>query len=207
MGMKPIFLALAALVIAVLGVAAPYAARARSIAGDSIPTHFGIGRPATHAEVARIDIDVRADGRGLPTGSGTPAAGAKVYAAKCAVCHGKSGEGMRTPTVQLGPALVGRKPGDAFDFNASMRNEATKTIGNYWPHATTIFDYVRRAMPYDRPGSLSDAEVYAVTAYLLQRNRLIDSAAVIDAKTLPLVLMPSRDKFVRDDREGSRSVR
>jgi cytochrome c len=171
------------------------------------PEHFGIGRAATNAELARIDDDVRPDGRGLPPGSGTPAVGAKLYAAKCVACHGKNGEGMRSGTVQLGPALIGRKPGDAFDFNKSTRLEGTKTIGNYWPYATTVFDYVRRAMPYDRPGSLTDNEVYALTAYLLHRNQIIDSATVIDASSLPKVHMPSRDKFVRDDREQSQVVR
>jgi mono/diheme cytochrome c family protein len=174
---------------------------------DSLPDHFGIGRAATAAELARIDDDVRADGRGLPAGSGTPAAGATVYAAKCVACHGKNGEGIRQGTLQLGPKLIGRNPGDAFDFNQSTQKEAAKTIGNYWPYATTLFDYVRRAMPQDRPGSLTDDEVYALTAYLLERNQIIPAAAVIDARSLPEVRMPSRDKFVRDDRETSTKVR
>src|SRR4051812_35379069 len=111
---------------------------------DSMPRHFGIGRPATAAELARIDIDVRADGRGLPAGSGTPGAGAKIYAARCVTCHGRNGEGIRQGTLQLGPKLIGRNPGDAFDFNQSTEKEGTRTIGNYWPYATTLFDYVRR---------------------------------------------------------------
>jgi cytochrome c len=174
---------------------------------DSLPAHFGIGRAATAPELARIDVDVRADGRGLPAGSGTPAAGAGIYAAKCAACHGRNGEGVRQGSAQLGPRLVGRNPGDAFDFNESTRKEGAKTIGNYWPYATTIFDYVRRAMPQDRPGSLSDDEVYALTAYLLERNQIIPATATMDARSLPQVKMPSRDRFARDDRETSTHVR
>lgn len=195
------FIVVPSLVIAaILGVKGSRPAAVARTRPDSIPARLGIGRPATAAEIARIDTDVRPDGRGLPAGSGTVAAGAKVYAAKCVACHGKNGEGLRSGTLQLGPALIGRKPGDAFDFNESTRLEGTKTIGNYWPYATTLFDYVRRAMPFDRPGSLTSNEVYAVTAYLLQRNQIIDSAAVIDATSLPKVRMPSRDKFVRAER-------
>jgi cytochrome c len=195
------FIVVPGLVIAaIVGVKGARTAGVAHTGPDSIPARLGIGRPATAAEIARIDTDVRPDGRGLPAGSGTVAAGAKVYAAKCVACHGKNGEGLRSGTLQLGPALIGRKPGDAFDFNESTRLEGTKTIGNYWPYATTLFDYVRRAMPYDRPGSLTSNEVYAVTAYLLQRNQIIDSAAVIGAASLPKVRMPSRNKFVRAER-------
>lgn len=175
--------------------------------GDSLPEHFGIGRSATAAELTRIDIDVRADGRGLPAGSGTPDAGARIYAARCVACHGKNGEGVRQGKLQLGPKLIGRNPGDAFDFNQSTQKEGTKTIGNYWPYATTLFDYVRRAMPLDRPGSLTNDEVYALTAYLLERNQIIAASQVIDARSLPQVKMPSRDRFVRDDRETSNAVK
>lgn len=174
---------------------------------DSVPADLGIGRVATAAELAKIDVDVRADGRGLPAGSGTPATGAKIYAARCIACHGKNGEGIKQGTLQLGPKLIGRNPGDAFDFNQSTQKEANKTIGNYWPYATTLFDYIRRAMPQDRPGSLTNDEVYALTAYLLERNQIVQPSAVIDATSLPKVVMPSRDKFVRDDRETSRKVR
>ena len=207
---KTMLIVPAALIVTTIGVTRPYLTRTETpaaIALDSAPAHFGVGRSATAAEIARIDIDVRADGHGLPAGEGTASTGAKIYAAKCVACHGKNGEGLRSGTLQLGPALIGRNPGDAFDFNTSVRKEGTKTIGNYWPYATTIFDYVRRAMPYDRPGSLSNAEVYAVTAYLLARNQLIDSNTVISARTLPQVMMPSRNKFVRDDREASKTVR
>src|SRR5690606_26857041 len=133
------------------------------------------------------------DGRGLPPGRGTPVQGAEVYTARCAICHGAQGEG--TP---LGMALVGRNPGDSFRFESPDGADRPKTIGNYWPYATTLFDYIRRAMPFDRPGSLSDEEVYAVSAYLLYRNEIIDREAVLDAGTLPRVRMPARDRFVPD---------
>lgn len=164
-----------------------------------LPTRFGLGQPASSAHIARLDIDVMPDGRGLPAGSGSVEEGARLYAANCAVCHGVDGVG--------GPegSLVGRVPGDAFDFGDGMRAE--RTIGSYWPWATTVFDYVRRAMPWDRPGSLSDDEVYAITAWLLYRNDIIAADAVLDATSLPQVVMPSRDRFVADDRLERNRVR
>jgi mono/diheme cytochrome c family protein len=167
-------------------------------ASERLPERFGIGRAATAAEVARLDVDVMPDGRGLPAGSGTVEQGAAVYAAKCAACHGVEGEG--TPA---GVALVGR--GDP--FADAPAGEVVRAVGNYWSHATTLFDYVRRAMPMDRPGSLSDAEVYALTAYLLNRNGIVPPDAVMDAGALPRVRMPARERFVPDDREGSTQVR
>jgi cytochrome c len=175
--------------------AAPRPERAR-------PGRLGIGRPATREEIARLDIDVMPDGRGLPPGTGTPAQGAAIYATRCAACHGAQGEGTRA-----GAALVGRTPNDTFDFASTREKERAKTVGNYWPYATTVFDYVRRAMPFDRPGSLTDPEVYAVTAYLLQRNGIVAADAVMDATTLPRVRMPALGHFVRDDREKSKRVR
>ena len=157
------------------------------------PPTFGIGRPATPAEIAAIDIDVGPDGAGLPPGRGTPADGAPIYAARCASCHGKTGK--------EGPndVLVGRLPGDAFTFARDQR--APKTIGSYWPYATTVFDYIRRAMPPDKPGSLQNDEVYALTAYLLASNQLIPADAVVDATSLPKVKMPAREHFVPDARK------
>jgi cytochrome c len=102
---------------------------------------------------------------------------------------------------------VGRNPGDAFDFWEAMGLEGTKTIGNYWPFATTLFDYIRRAMPFDRPGTLADEAVYGITAWLLWKNEIISRNARMDASSLPAVVMPSRDRFVPDDRMGSTSVR
>lgn len=170
---------------------------------EPVPDRFQIGRAPTREEVIALDIDVMPDGTGLPPGSGTVMAGAAVYAAKCRACHGPEGEGVK----ELGSRLVGRQPGDAFDFAASMEKERAKTIGNYWPYATTLFDYTRRAMPFDRPGTLGDAEVYAVVAWLLWKNGIVPESAVMDATTLPVVQMPARDRFVLDNRETSTRVR
>lgn len=159
------------------------------------PSSFGIGRPATSGEIATLDIDVGPDGAGLPPGRGTSTDGAPIYTARCAACHGATGK--------EGPndVLAGREPGDAFTFARNPR--APKTIGSYWPYATTVFDYVRRAMPPDAPGSLSDNEVYALTAYLLFLNELIPADVVIDAAALPKVKMPAHDRFVPDSRGTS----
>jgi len=151
---------------------------------------FGFGRPASPSDIAALDIDVGPDGRGLPAGRGTAADGERTYAARCAGCHGKTG--------REGPndVLVGGDPGDGalFGRNPQLR----RTIGNYWPYATTLFDYVRRAMPPTDPGSLSDTDVYGVTAYLLFLNDLVPADAVMDAASLPKVVMPARDRFVAD---------
>jgi mono/diheme cytochrome c family protein len=156
------------------------------------PATFGIGRAATPADIAAWDIDVGPDGAGLPPGRGTSADGAPIYAARCAGCHGKTGK--------EGPndVLVGRLPGDAFTFARDPK--APKTIGSYWPYATTVFDYIRRAMPPDAPGSLKDNEVYGLVAYLLTLNELIPADAVVDAASLPKVKMPAHDHFVPDTR-------
>jgi len=167
-----------------------------------VPARFGYGRPATADEIKRIDIEVSPDGAGLPSGAGTAAEGASVFAAKCAGCHGPEGKG--TPVAM---ALVGRNPGDAFDFAAAQDKERTKTVGNYWPYATTLYDYVHRAMPFDKPGTLSPNEVYSLVAFILSKNGIIRDDARIDAKTLPAVHMPARDRFVPDDREKSTRVR
>ena len=161
------------------------------------PATFAIGRPATPAEIAALDIDVGPDGAGLPAGRGTAAEGAPIYAARCASCHGKTGK--------EGPndVLVGRLTGDAFPFAKDPR--APKTIGSYWPYATTVFDYIRRAMPPDKPGSLRDDEVYNLVAFLLAANELIPQDAVVDAASLPKVKMPARDHFVPDTR-GTRKM-
>jgi mono/diheme cytochrome c family protein len=156
------------------------------------PTHFGIGRPATPSEIAAWDIDIAPDGAGLPPGRGSATEGAALYAARCAGCHGKTGK--------EGPndILVGREPRQGFPFSADPK--LPKTIGNYWPYATTVFDYIRRAMPPDAPGSLRDEEVYALTALLLSWNEIIAPDAVMDSTSLPKVQMPARDRFVPDAR-------
>lgn len=140
----------------------------------------GLGRPATADSVAASSIVP--DGRGLPQGRGTANQGREVYRRKCASCHGERGEGGS------GGHLVGRGPLTGAD--------ADKTVGNYWPYATTIFDFTRRAMPMDAPGSLSADETYAVTAYLLHLNEIITADEEMNARTLPAVRMPNRDGFV-----------
>ena len=138
-----------------------------------------------------MDISIRPDGKGLPPGSGTAAAGKEIYAVKCAACHGKTG--TEGPYARLVAPM-----GDT---------TKAKAIGNYWPYATTIFDYTRRAMPYTAPGSLSDEEVYNLTAFLLAANKIIDSSTVVDAQNLPQVKMPAREFYVPDDRRGGPEVR
>jgi len=170
---------------------APAAGNPRKPA-TTTPAPLGIGRPATPAEIAAWDDDVMPDGTGLPPGSGTSPAGAAIFAARCAGCHGKTGK--------EGPndVLVGAEPKQGFPF--SKDPSVPHTIGNYWPYATTVFDYIRRAMPPDAPGSLSDADVYSLTAFLLNANELIPADAVIDAASLPKVVMPARPHFVPDSR-------
>jgi cytochrome c len=170
--------------------------------GEPPPSgRYDLGRAATPGEVAALDIDVGPDGTELPAGKGSVSQGAMVYGAKCATCHGVRGEGI-APAY---PKLVGRDPRDGFPFG---RDPAlVKTVGNYWPYATTIFDYVRRAMPFLQPGSLTNDEVYAVTAWLLAQNDIIKNDAILDAESLKAVRMPARDRFVRDDRKGGAEVR
>lgn len=165
------------------------------------PAVFGLGRAATPEDIAAWDIDVMPDGTGLPAGSGTVAAGRAVYAAKCAACHG--------PTGKEGPydRLVGREPREGFPFGRDPALLPQRTIGNYWPYATTLYDYVARAMPADRPGSLEANEVYAVVAFLLHANEIVPADAVMDAQTLPRVVMPARDRFVIDNRRGGLEIR
>jgi len=141
-----------------------------------------LGQPISDADLAPWDISVLPDGRGLPAGSGTPAQGAPIYAQKCALCHGENGRGG------VNAALVGGAP--VTDMNS------VKTIANFWPYATTLFDFVRRAMPYQQPRSLTDDEVYALTAYLLAANKLIGENDAMNARTLPGVRMPNRDGFI-----------
>jgi mono/diheme cytochrome c family protein len=159
------------------------------------PESFGFGKTATAADIAALDFDVRPDGKGLPAGSGTADSGSVIYVAKCAACHGEGGteiKGVKLP----GPPLVSKKA-----------KSKTKTIGNYWPYATTLFDYLKRAMPYDKPGSLTDNEVYSLTAYLLSANKIIAADAVMNAQSLPKVVMPAKKLFFVDDRKGGNEVK
>jgi S-disulfanyl-L-cysteine oxidoreductase SoxD len=142
-----------------------------------------LGKPVTAAELAAWDISIQPDGAGLPPGSGTPAQGARIYAQKCALCHGENGKG--------GPsaALVGGAP-------LTSGIETAKTIANFWGYSTTLFDFIRRAMPWQQPRTLSNDEVYALSAYILSLNKLIGENDAMNAETLPKVKMPNRDGFI-----------
>jgi mono/diheme cytochrome c family protein len=164
--------------------------------GDKDPKQFGLGHAASAADIASLDLDVSPNGAGLPPGGGTPEQGATVFAATCASCHGANGEG-KPPAY---PQLIGGPKG-AFNFATDFK--IPRTIGNYWPYATTVFDYVRRAMPLTAPGSLTPDQTYAVTAYLLNREGLLPAGATLDARSLPAIQMPARAHFVPDDRRGS----
>lgn len=142
-----------------------------------------LGRPAPPQEIAAADINVFPDGSGLPPGKGTAAEGKPIYDAQCISCHGPKGSGGTAGELAGGTGLTGLHP--------------DKTIGTYWPYATTIFDFVRRSMPLNAPRSLSNDQVYAVTAYLLHINGIIGEQAEVNAKTLPEVKMPNREGFVQ----------
>src|SRR6516164_4805969 len=144
----------------------------------------GLGRVAVPDEIASWDISIGPDGAGLPPGHGTPKRGETVYAEKCAACHREKGAGK--PNDQL----VGGRG------SLSGEQAPVKTVGSFWPYATTLFDYVRRAMPLNASKSLSDDEVYAVSAYILQLNGIIGEADAMDAQTLPQVQLPNRDGFI-----------
>ena len=159
---------------------------------DEQPSGHGVGSPASESEVRLWNIDVAPSGEGLPPGRGTVKQGAIVYATKCAKCHGPTGvEGPMDRLVGSQQSLSTEKP--------------VKTIGNFWPYATTLYDYINRAMPFDAPQSLTADEVYSVIAWLLYQNAIISEESVVDARTLPLVQMPNRHGFVPDPRPDVRS--
>lgn len=160
---------------------------------------LGIGRAATPDEIAKLDIDVRPDGKGLPDGKGTVADGSKIYAAKCQSCHGANGQGGSADR------LVDRESGKNWDFATNAK--LVKTVGNYWPYATTLYDYTYRAMPFTQPGTLTADETYALTAYILNLNKIVADDAVMNKTTLPKVVMPSHDRFVIDNRKGGKVVK
>src|SRR5215471_21784408 len=153
-------------------------------APGSADSVLGFGRPATADEIKAWDIAISPDGTGLPAGGGTAAQGAVVFRQKCAMCHGVTGT--------EGPAekLVGRDPRQGFPFGRDP--SLVRTIGNYWPYATTLYDYIHRAMPLNAPGSLEPDEVYGAVAWLLWRNEIIPDTMVVNARTLPRVVMPAR---------------
>ncbi len=148
---------------------------------------YQIGHKITEAQIAPWTIDVFPDGKGLPPGKGSVAEGKPVYDAKCAACHGATGEGG------LADRLVG-------GINTLKSGKPVKTLGSYWPYASTAYDYIYRAMPYDRPKSLTPNEVYAVVAFLLHLNNIVDASTTLDAATLPKVKMPNSAGFTSDPR-------
>jgi len=167
-------------------VAASLAAFA-SMAGAQAQSPYGIGRVATPAEIAGWNIDIGRDGSGLPPGSGTVSHGREVFEQQCAACHGEKGEGG------VGDKLVGGQ-------GTIATAKPVRTVGSYWPYAPTLFDYIRRAMPQNAPQSLSNEDVYAVSAYILNLNGLLPADATLDAEMLAAIKMPNRNMFVGDPR-------
>ena len=164
-------------VFAVFALACATAAQAQS--------PYGIGRAATPAEIAGWNIDIDRYGNNLPPGSGSVGRGQEVFDQQCAACHGARGDG--------GDRLVGGQ-------GTLATPKPVRTVGSYWPYAPTLFDYIRRAMPQNAPQSLSNDEVYAVSAYILNLNGLLAAEATLDARTLSAIKMPNRGMFVGDPR-------
>jgi mono/diheme cytochrome c family protein len=158
-----------------------------SAASAHAQSPYGIGRPATPAEIAGWNIDIDRDGHNLPPGSGSVSHGREVFDQQCAACHGAKGEGG------VGDKLVGGQ-------GTLATENPVRTVGSYWPYAPTLFDYIRRAMPQNAPQSLSNDDVYAVSAYILNLNGLLAADATLDARTLPAIKMPNRSMFVGDPR-------
>ena len=160
------------------------------------PNTFQFGQPATEQDIAAIAIAIPTDGKGLPPGRGDYARGKQVYETACAACHGADLMGVANiPNMPTGAPL--RLIGGRGTLTSP---KAVATIESYWPYATTLFDYIRRAMPFTAPGSLSADEIYAVCAYILAEAKIIDNATVLDAQTLPRVEMPNRNGFIPDPR-------
>jgi cytochrome c len=160
------------------------------------PNTFQFGQPATEQDIAAIAIAIPTDGKGLPPGRGDYARGKQVYETACAACHGADLMGVANiPNMPTGASL--RLIGGRGTLTSP---KAVATVESYWPYATTLFDYIRRAMPFTAPGSLSADEIYAVCAYILAEAKIIDNATVLDAQTLPRVEMPNRNGFIPDPR-------
>lgn len=161
------------------------------VGGKPIPPEssqtFGVGKPATSAEIQSWNIDVGPDGEGLPPGQGSVQEGAKVYAATCAACHGPTGREGPMNRLVAGEGTLGT-------------DHPVKTVGSYWPYATTLYDYIFRAMPPTAPQTLSPDEVYAVVAWILFQNGIVDETTVLDRQSLPAIRMPNREGFVPDPR-------
>jgi len=155
---------------------------------------YGIGTPATASEIAGWDIDIRPDGKGLPAGSGSVEDGEMMYEEKCASCHGSFGEG------------VGRYPVLSGGEGTLTEERPEKTVGSYWPYASTLWDYIHRAMPFPQPQSMTDDEVYAITAYVLYLNDLVEDDFVLTADNLASIEMPNKDGFFFDDRPDTKNT-
>ena len=151
-------------------------------------SNYKLGRPATEAEIRQRDISIAPDGTGLPSGQGSVEGGRILYKSLCANCHGDRGQGGGDY-----PALAGGQ-------GTLKDKEPVLTVGSYWPYSTTVWDYTHRAMPYQRPGSLTPDETYAVTAFILYINGIIDGKTVLDKSSLPRIRMPNRDGFLPDPR-------
>lgn len=158
---------------------------ATCVAGLAQTRRYDVGSTPSPEEIRAMDVNVGPSGKELPPGSGTAKEGARVYAQQCAACHGRDGEGNRG----LGPRLIGGK-------GSLATAQPVETVGSFFPLATTVWSYISRSMPAQKPGSLNAADVYAVTAFLLYRNEIIQESDVLDAKTLPKIQMPNRDGFV-----------
>jgi S-disulfanyl-L-cysteine oxidoreductase SoxD len=176
-------------VLTICGIAACAAAFAQT------PSYSNLGRSPTKEEIQAWNQSIGPEGKELPPGSGTAKEGEKIFNEKCAVCHGPAGEGS-----QLAPRLVGGR--------APLNTPTpSRTLANYWPFATTIWDYINRAMPPKQQGKLSGSDVYALTAFILYRNEIIPETQVIDAASLPKVKMPNRDDFIPHDLKDIHDLR
>lgn len=177
--------------VAIAAVSSPVETTPRPLARDTVLPEHGVlhlGREALPEEVAAWDIDIRPDGLGLPVGSGSVGDGGEIYDAQCAMCHGVFGEGE------------GRWPILAGGFDTLTDDRPEKTIGSYWPYLSTVYDYVRRAMPFGNARSLSDDEVYSLTAYLLYLNDQVDEEFTLSSENFATISMPNVDNFIDDDR-------
>ena len=150
------------------------------------PKH-GVGRAPTEQEIRALGITVAPDGTGLPEGSGTAVEGRALFALRCAKCHGEKATG------DIGPALVGGR-------GTLATAKPLKTVGSFWPHATSVWNYINRAMPFNEPGALTPSQVYAALAYILFLNDIVGEKEVLNARTVPKIKMPNRDGFVSDPR-------
>jgi cytochrome c len=148
---------------------------------------YGVGRTPTEQDIRALEVTVAPDGTGLPEGSGTAVEGRALFAARCAKCHGEKGGG------DIGPVLVGGR-------GTLATSKPLKTVGSFWPYATSVWNYVNRAMPFNEPGTLTHSQVYAAVAYILYLNEIVSENEALNAKTLPKVRMPNRDGFVSDPR-------